>query len=193
MEYDLDAPIDAGELVGLLAERDRRAVFAALVLGADTLAEVRRATGIDARGATRAIHRLVEGGLVIEGADGTLVLLAESFTIAARAAAAARASAPRGIDGADDLDRAAAKVLRTFVQDGRLVQIPAQHAKRLVILEWLSQEFEPGRRYSEAMVNLVLGRFHADTAALRRYLVDEGFLDRDAGEYWRSGGPVHVD
>jgi hypothetical protein len=42
----------------------------------------------------------------------------------------------------------------------------------------------------EAMVNLVLGQRNADTAALRRYMVDEGFLDREGGMYWRSGGSV---
>jgi len=31
-----------------------------------------------------------------------------------------------------------------------------------------------------------------DTAALRRYLVDEGFLDREAGDYWRAGGSYDV-
>lgn len=57
-------------------------------------------------------------------------------------------------------------------------------------LEMLSQEFDVGRRYSEKMVNLILVKWHADTAAWRRYLVDEGYLDRAAGEYWRSGGSV---
>jgi hypothetical protein len=38
------------------------------------------------------------------------------------------------------------------------------------------------------MVNLMLGQVHADTAALRRYLVDEGLLSRANGEYWRTGG-----
>jgi hypothetical protein len=65
-------------------------------------------------------------------------------------------------------------------------------AKRLIVLDWLAQDLEPGRRYSEQMVNLILGKRHSDTAALRRYLVDEGFLDRDddGREYWRSGGSV---
>lgn len=36
------------------------------------------------------------------------------------------------------------------------------------------------------------GRCHDDFAALRRYLVDEGFLARRDGYYWRSGGTVHV-
>lgn len=62
-----------------------------------------------------------------------------------------------------------------------------------MVLELLAQELEPGRRYTDAMVNLILGRWHADAAALRRYLVDEGFLDRAAGEQWRSGGEVEIE
>jgi hypothetical protein len=79
-------------------------------------------------------------------------------------------------------------VLSVFVVDGRLTSIPTARAKRMIVLDWLAQEFEPGRRYSEAMVNLILGKRHPDTAALRRYLVDEDLLSREAGQYWRSGG-----
>jgi hypothetical protein len=88
----------------------------------------------------------------------------------------------------DDVPDDAARVLRTFFRDGRLVQIPRQRAKKLVILDVLAQEFEVGRRFPESEVNDILRRFHDDVAALRRYLVDEEFLDREAGEYWRSGG-----
>jgi hypothetical protein len=38
----------------------------------------------------------------------------------------------------------------------------------------------------------VLQRFHPDHAALRRYLVDHDFLQRENGEYWRSGGTFDV-
>ena len=31
-----------------------------------------------------------------------------------------------------------------------------------------------------------------DHAALRRYLVDEGFLTREESVYWRTGGTVEV-
>ena len=70
----------------------------------------------------------------------------------------------------------------------RLTSIPSVHAKRLVVLDWLSQRFEPGTRYSEEMVNLIIAQVHPDTAALRRYLVDDDFLTREHGVYWRSGG-----
>jgi hypothetical protein len=92
-------------------------------------------------------------------------------------------------DAAPDPER----VLRAFVRDGRLTTIPRARAKKLVVLDWLAQRFEPGRHYSEATVNLIIGQVHADTAALRRYLVDEGFMDRDQGQYWRAGGTVDLE
>jgi hypothetical protein len=61
---------------------------------------------------------------------------------------------------------------------------------REVVLERLALEFEPGVRYPESEVNEVLHRFHDDHVTLRRLLVDEGLLDRAAGEYWRSGGRI---
>lgn len=85
------------------------------------------------------------------------------------------------------------RILRAFFnQDGTLHTIPSRHAKLLVVLDRLAQEFEPGQRYEEAEVDLVLKRIHPDHAALRRYLVENGFLARDAGVYWRSGGTVDV-
>jgi hypothetical protein len=60
------------------------------------------------------------------------------------------------------------------------------------VLEHLARVFEPGVRYPEREVNALLAVWHADVAALRRYLVDEGLLTRRAGLYWRSGGYVDV-
>ena len=74
------------------------------------------------------------------------------------------------------------------MKDGRIVQIPRQPSKRRVLLDLLAQEFEPGRRYTEREVNDVIAAFHPDTAAWRRYLVDEEFMEREAGLYWRAGG-----
>lgn len=83
-------------------------------------------------------------------------------------------------------------VVRRFLKDGRLTVIPARWSKRRLVLDWLSQQFEPGRTYPEAVVNTVLGCVHPDYASLRRYLVDEGFLERRRGFYWRAGGTFDV-
>ena len=85
------------------------------------------------------------------------------------------------------------EVLSRFLDTaGRLHTIPSKHAKLLVVLDHLAQQFEPGRTYQETEVNEVLQRFHPDHAALRRYLVDHDFLERENGEYWRSGGTFDV-
>jgi hypothetical protein len=178
MADDLDAPA----LLGLLADERRLKVVSALALGAETRDEVRERTGLAARPVGQALTRLVNGGLVAED-DGRYRLLSERIHEAARAAAAGRESA-------DEFDAPpeAAKVLRVFVKDGRLKSIPAQHGKRLVILDWLAQRFEPGEIYPERAVNLTITKVHPDYATLRRYLVDDRFLERREGFYWRAGG-----
>lgn len=78
------------------------------------------------------------------------------------------------------------RTLRSFVRDGRLTTIPARDRKRRVILRWLLDEcFETDRAYTEPEVNVTLALRHGDVAALRRYLVEAGLLDRAGGIYRR--------
>jgi len=93
-------------------------------------------------------------------------------------------------------DRRRAALLRAFVPDGRLLRLPAKRTRRVVVLEYLAQSFEPGRRFPEREVDAVLRAWCAggevDHVTVRRYLVDEGLLGRDHGVYWRTGGWVDV-
>jgi hypothetical protein len=181
---------DPDALIGLLAEEDRLRAVAALVLGARTPDEVAEAAGLDQRRAVLALERLAAGGLV-EDAGGLRVRI-DLFKDAARDTARRRAAQQPPEDfGA--VDEEAASVLRNFVKDGRLERIPASHSKRLVVLDWLASRFEPGKAYPERDVNFELGKVHPDFAALRRYMVDEEFLERRDGFYWRAGGTFEVD
>jgi hypothetical protein len=85
------------------------------------------------------------------------------------------------------------KALQPYFRGGRLVVIPRRRVARMAVLDAMANEFEPGRHYPEPAVNAVLANFHTDVCALRRYLVDEGFMDRREGVYWRSGGTVEVN
>ena len=99
-----------------------------------------------------------------------------------------------GLPGAPDRTRTGdavggfeAKVLRSFLRDGRLVTIPAQDKKKLVVLRHLVAVcFPEDRAYPEEEVNQRLAIFHPDVAALRRYLVDFRLMTREAGEYRRA-------
>ena len=179
--------MDAATIVGLLADPARLKVVAALALGAGTIEDVARLSGLPLKDVALAARRLSRAGLVHR--DGhALVLHTDRFGAAARAAAeSAPAPEPLSADPVEDA------VLSAFVRDGRLVSIPAQATKRRVVLEHVVRVFDVGVRYPEREVNALLAVWHPDTAALRRYLVDEGLLSRQAGLYWRSGGWVDVD
>jgi len=84
-------------------------------------------------------------------------------------------------------------ILAKYMKDGRITVWPRTRERRAVLLDFLAQSFEPSREYPERRVNEILGRFHDDFAMLRRYLVDEGFMDRDHGIYRRAGGSWEID
>jgi hypothetical protein len=182
---------EASTLLGLLADDDRLRTVAALVLGSGpaSVSEVAAAAGLDVRRAAKALTRLAGAGLVDQAGD-TFVLRPERFKEALESLGRSEELADTPHSGrGPDYDR----ILRIFLRDGKLVQIPAVHSKRLVVLDWLAGLFEPGRAYAEKDVNEMIGRVHPDYAALRRYLVDEEFLHRRDGFYWRAGGTFEVD
>jgi DNA-binding transcriptional ArsR family regulator len=88
-----------------------------------------------------------------------------------------------------------AKVLRSFFEGDRLVSIPAQRSKRLIVLRQLAETvFERKHKYPEKEVNQRLAVWNPDAASLRRYLVDEGFMTRKQSVYRlrpRSEWPGH--
>ncbi|HEX2156423.1 MAG TPA: DUF2087 domain-containing protein [Actinomycetes bacterium] len=199
------------DLVALLAEPDRLRALAAVTLGASTLPEVAERTGLEPRAAARALSRLVAGGLLEGEAGKGYRVRTEALQAAARPPADAGSPGTGAGGGAwaevggppgPEPGSPGADVLRRFVHNGRLLAMPAAHGKRLVVLDHLAGLFEPGRRYPEPEVNELLKRYHPDYAMLRRYLVDDGFLDREdepapSGRrsvkvYWRTGGTVEL-
>jgi hypothetical protein len=85
------------------------------------------------------------------------------------------------------------KVIRAFLRDGRLVSIPARQSRRDLLLPViLDRCFPDDRDYEEKEVNMRLALLHPDVAALRRYLVDGGLMQREAGIY-RRVRPIERD
>lgn len=187
---------DPRRLVALLADPGRLRVFAALVLAPRQGAqpqELAKTANVPVRDVIKALIRLDDAGLaaaVPDDADPDRE--ADRWRAVPEALRAATGAARRGDDALPPepvvQDAGTLSVLRGFFAGGRLTHVPAAHAKRMIVLDYLAQSFEPGVRYKESKVNQVLGGFHDDYAALRRYLVDEGFLSRSENVYWRTGG-----
>jgi hypothetical protein len=178
---------DALDALAVLADNDRIRIVAALVLGAATTDDVVASSGVARRKALEALTRLEAVGLVSREKPAGWRFDVE------RLKEIARETRPRDEpDDVGDVDARSGAVLRTFLRGGRLTQIPTQHSKRLVVLDHICRVFDIGVRYPEKEVNALLRAFHDDHAALRRYLVEEGFLARENNVYWRTGGGVDV-
>jgi hypothetical protein len=177
------------DLLRALADPERLAVAGALARGPMTADQVAEAAGLALNRARRHLSRLSGVGLVrVEGDRRTYRLDPETLRRSAREMGPSR-DAGLALGAVDEEEEA---VLRAYFRGGRLREIPARQAKRRIVLNRLALEFDVGVRYPEREVNRSLKRFHEDYATLRRCLVDEGFLSREKGFYWRSGGPVEV-
>lgn len=106
------------------------------------------------------------------------------------AAAPAREPARPSRQTADQKQSQRDRVIAKFFPygpEGPLTTLAMKAGNRQMVLEVVAQRFEPGRGYTEKEVNQILETVHPDFAALRRYLVDCGLLNRlpDGSRYWR--------
>ncbi len=75
-----------------------------------------------------------------------------------------------------------------FFRNGRLVAMPVKRRNVRIALSVIVEDFERGRAYTEEEINTIVLQYHDDYCVLRRALVNERFLERDAAgqRYWRA-------
>ncbi|USX54194.1 DUF2087 domain-containing protein [Lentzea sp. HUAS12] len=161
-------------VVRALAEPTRLRAFAAVVLGAGTLADVAAASGLKVKDAGTALRKLREAGLV----EGEPARPADLKPLAATLTEAMPA------DG-----------LAPFIRGDRLVSLPVAHERRRKILEHVaSHAFTARTYYEEQEINERLQAWcdggELDHVTIRRYLVDFGLLERGGGLYQAQPLPM---
>ena len=76
--------------------------------------------------------------------------------------------------------------IKNYIKKGKITNIPRAEKKKIIILQYVVQKFERNKRYTEKEVNEIISSMHEDFAALRRYLIEYGFMSRenDGSIYW---------
>jgi hypothetical protein len=79
------------------------------------------------------------------------------------------------------------KVIKAHMnENGALIQFPAKEKKKIIILREIMKNFKHNQNYHEKDINRTLERIYSDYAALRRALIEYGFLERsDDGSVYR--------
>jgi DNA-binding MarR family transcriptional regulator len=159
-------------IVGLLADRPR------------TGEDLCNLLGVRAPTVSHHLKRLMEAGLVSAVPEQYYrVYSLREDTLLETVRTLSDRQALREMGGTAPYYGFEAKVLRDFLEEGRLKTIPRQRKKREIILRHLWRQFDPGQSYSEKDVNEILARYHEDVAFLRREMVSYGLLSRSGGEY----------
>jgi len=158
-----------------MASAERLRIVGMLALGRATQAEIAEQLHMLIRDIFNHLAFLTYVGVVTE-TDGVYDLDEKAIDSFARGQFEGRRSSCEAKEEPEDVR----KVLKNFLNsDGSLKQIPPQGNKLLIVLNFIVDAFAYDTNYTEKEVNTILRRFHLDTAALRRYLVDNGLMARD--------------
>jgi hypothetical protein len=170
--------------VKAMASAERLRIIGVLVRGRARQAEIAEQLHLPIRDVFNHLAFLVHVGVISE-TDGVYDLNEKAIESLARGQfEGKRPSYEANQEKPED----ARKVLKNFLNaDGSLKQIPPQGNKLLIVLNFMVDAFAFDTNYTEKEVNTILRRFHADTAALRRYLVDNSLMARESNgtRYWR--------
>lgn len=170
--------------VKAMASADRLRIIGLLSQGSKRTPPIADKLGMDPSEVNRHLEQLTASGVVSE-VDGVYELNEKAIESLARSQFEGKRPSyvPK-----DDQEEDVRKVLKNFLNaDGTLKQLPPMGNKLLIILNFIVDAFAFDENYTEKEVNTILRRFHVDTAALRRYLVDYGLMarERDGSRYWR--------
>jgi len=170
--------------VKAMASADRLRIVGLLSQGSKRANEIVSILGMHPSDVIRHLEQLTSSGVVSE-ADGVYNLNEKAIESLARGQFEGKRETYIAKESEEEDVR---KVLKTYLNaDGTLRQIPQVGNKLLIILNFIVDAFSYDANYTEKEVNTILRRFHVDTAALRRYLVDYGLMAResDGTRYWR--------
>ncbi|MBS0444646.1 MAG: metalloregulator ArsR/SmtB family transcription factor [Proteobacteria bacterium] len=177
-------------LLKVLANETRLRLIGLVSAEEQSVGNLARSLGLTEPTISHHLAKLSEAGLIEMRASGTThyyrlnpkSLQSMGKTLFAQT----RAAAPKPAEGEDGWE---ARVLQSFIVEGRVTKIPEGLRKRMVVLQWLANQFKDGRFYKEREVNEIIKRFHPDFATIRREFIGHGLMERESGTYWKTRKP----
>ena len=177
------------EFFKVLGDPNRLRIVGLLAQRAYTVEQLSETLDVGASTVSHHLARLARAGLVVSRSESYYNLYSLKTDalsgMAKEMLAQAQPARPASEQDLCDFDR---KVLATFTtSDGRIKAFPMQERKFRVLLRHVLPSFSHGVRYTEKRVNEILSKYNDDTARLRRWLVDFGYMAREGGggKYWR--------
>ncbi len=77
------------------------------------------------------------------------------------------------------------EIVNRFLRDGQFYTLPAKRNKLMLVLQYILENFEMDKSYTEAEVNRIIEQYFGDFCRVRRAFIDERMMTRKDGIYHR--------
>jgi hypothetical protein len=74
--------------------------------------------------------------------------------------------------------------LNTFFKKNKLIKLPVQKKKKLIILEEFLKKIKSDKKYTETEINEIILQHYDDYCIVRRLMIEEGMMKRKNQIYW---------
>lgn len=75
------------------------------------------------------------------------------------------------------------KVLKAFMKNNKIIKLPVQKKKQMIIINEIKKLFSNDTNYSETQVNEKILSMYDDYCTVRRIMIEEGLMNRKNGIY----------
>lgn len=170
-----------------LADESRLAIVHSLIQKSQYVEEIAKRHALAPSTVSFHLRKLEKAGLVSSRKEQYYVVIEANQAVLDTTLREIVSASPLSKELQDErLNEYRSKVISTFFPHGILEKLPAQHKKRLIVLERFAVGFQPGRRYTELEVTGLIRPLFDDYCTVRRLLVDEGLIRREGSTYWRE-------
>lgn len=170
-----------------LADQSRLAIVHSLLERSQYVEEIAKRHALAPSTVSFHLRKLERAGLVSTRKEQYYVVIEANTPIFETTLREIVSAAPTGKELQDQrMEEYRRKVLDSFFRHGRLEKLPAQHKKRLIVLEQFALRFKAEHRYNEQEVTGLIMPLFNDYCTIRRLLVDERLIRRDGAAYWRE-------
>ncbi len=178
-------------IIKALADESRLSIVSSLLEQPQYVEEIARRHALAPSTVSFHLKKLEQAGLISSRKEQYYVVVAANEPLLATTLRELVIACATGKELQDQrLDEYRRKVIASFFPHGVLEKLPAQHKKRLIVLEQFALRFEAGKRYAEAEVTGLIRPLFNDYCSVRRLLVDEGLIKREDQHYWREESAV---
>jgi len=171
--------MDSVKIFKSLADSSRLKILNTILLKPHSVEEIAAITGLSVSTVSFHLQKLTRAGLSNRERMQYYSLFSAKSELLEKKLS--ELISPNGIDNSviSGLEEYNSKVLRTFLSNGKIIKMPVQKKKQMVIINYIASFLESGKNYTESEINEFIKIYYDDYCLIRRIFIEEKIMERE--------------